>query len=148
MCTQLMLKFQKLCGVEIVSERFFQQARNWFQPIPDWAALCRHTVLLCEYSTNDNFSRTALMKKKLVQYRTYLYQFESYFESEIIVLFIFDARRFEVKNFVNEHTRPTDTFFYFTDLNTFNSVEATVQLSSPIYLWGGDGQSYPLSHHV
>jgi hypothetical protein len=148
MCTQIMLKFQKLCGVEVVSERFFRQSRNWFQLIPDWAVLCRHTVLLCEYSTQDNFNRTALMKKKLAQYRTHLFQFESYFESEIIVLFIYAARRFEVKSFVKNHAKSSDTFIYFTDLKSFNSVEATVQFSSPIYLWGGDGQRYPLSNHV
>lgn len=146
-CTQLMLKFQKQCHVEVVSERLFREARSWFYIIPDWAILLSKTVILCEFSTHDNFSRTSLMKKKLTHYRTHLHKFESYFETDIIVLFIFEIPQFEIKQFVKANLNQTETFFYFTNLKTFLGTDSQALLSTPIYLWGGDGNIYPLSNN-
>ena len=72
MCTQIILKFLLHGEGEIVGERFFQEDKDTWGLVPDWAVLFKNTVLLCEYSTADNFSRKNLMRRKIKQYKKYL----------------------------------------------------------------------------
>jgi hypothetical protein len=37
---------------------------------------------------------------------------------------------------------------FFTDFETFKSVPIGEQLSAPIYIWGEDGKTYPLTQNA
>ncbi len=141
-CTKLILKFLLQGEGEVVAERFFQESKGRFGLVPDWAVLFKNSILLCEYSTADNCSRKRLMKNKVKQYKKRLPSFESFFEAPAAVLFILDVPRHEVKRFVNE-TESGD-IFYFTDFALFINTARGEELDAPIYIWGGDGTSYPL----
>jgi hypothetical protein len=111
--------------------------------VPEWAAVFPSgSILFFEYSTSDNFSRKALMKNKVEQYLENLERIESYFDGWGIVLFIIDAPRHEVELFAKEFP---DEAFYFVDLFSFMDAGKCDQLDAPIYIWGFDGGSYPLS---
>ena len=97
MCTKLMILFGTQKAGEIVSELFFLEEKERFGCIPDWAVQYLSMVLLCEYSTADNFRRTRIMSQKLQAYRKYLSRFADYFDSDVSVLFIFDAPRNNVR---------------------------------------------------
>ena len=140
-CTKSLLKVLSTSQGEVVSERFFRKMK--FGVVPEWAIIFPlRTILLFEYSTADNFRRQRLMKSKVRKYKQAYERFESYFEVKAIVLFVFDAPKHEVKRFVEEQ-RNGKELFYFTDLDSFMTVEGNV-LSEPIYFWGGDGKRYPL----
>ena len=144
MCTQIILRFAGQDAGEIVSELFFLEEKKLFGCVPDWAVLFPSLVLLCEYSTGDNFRRTRTMRGKLKAYRHYLFRFIDYFDSAVSVLFIFDVPRYKVQQFVASHTTSDDTPFYFTDLASLLAVPKDGLLTSPLFIWGGDGKSYPL----
>lgn len=55
------------------------------------------------------------------------------------MIFVIDALKEEI-----HELNVSDDSCYFVDFNTFKSVPIGQQLSAPIYLWGGDGQPYPL----
>jgi hypothetical protein len=139
-CAECLLRFKLSQTGEFVSERFFREFN--FKPIPEWAVKYDKGIILFEYSTADNFRRSQLMKKKVQQYQQNLHQFEQYFGKSAGVLFVFQAPRDKVEKFVQENG---DESFYFVDLDSFMRVERGGQLQAPIYFWGGDGQSYPLS---
>jgi hypothetical protein len=111
-----MIRFGTQKAGEIVSELFFLEEKERFGCIPDWAVLYLHLVLLCEYSTADNFRRTRTMSRKLEAYRQHLPRFADYFETNVSVLFIFDAPRNKVRQFTTIYAIPDDPNFYFTDL--------------------------------
>ena len=142
MCTRCALKFLLQGEGEIVNERFFQESKELFGLVPDWAVLFRRSVLLCEYSTADNFGRKRLMKRKIKQYKNALPIFEDFFEMPAIILFILETSQYEVKRFAGEDE--ADSSFYFTDLASFMDTSHTQVLDVPIYLWGGDGKNHPL----
>jgi hypothetical protein len=141
-CTQLILKFLARGEGEVVAERFFLESKDAFTLVPDWAVLLEDSVLLCEYSTADNCGRKRLMQKKIEQYQHNLPAFEDYFETLTLALFILDIPCYEVKRFVQAHD--TGDIFYFTDLASFIATPKGKELEAPIYLWGGDNQTYSL----
>lgn len=145
MCTKLMIRFGAQETGEIVSELFFLEQKKLFGCIPDWAVLYPNMVMLCEYSTSDNFRRTRLMRQKLRSYRRYLDRFTGFFENDVSVLFIMDAPRHKVKQFTEATIVSTDTFFYFTDLASVLQVPKAKLLTSPLFIWGGDGQAKSLT---
>ena len=145
MCTKLILRFGRQEWGEIVSELFFLEQKERFGCIPDFAILYPNMVMLCEYSTADNFRRTKLMRSKLKAYRKHLFRFANYFENDVSVLFIFDAPRHKVKQFALDHAVPNDYFAYFTDLQSVLQVPKPELLSTPLFIWGGDGQARTLT---
>ncbi len=145
MCTKLMIRFGTQDTGKIVSELFFLEEKERFKCIPDWAVLYPNMVMLCEYSTSDNFRRTRLMRQKLRSYRRYLDRFTCFFENDVSVLFIMNAPRHKVKQFTDATIVSTDTFFYFTDLASVLQVPKARLLTSPLFIWGGDGQAKSLT---
>lgn len=144
MCTKLMIRFGAQETGEIVSELFFLEQKKLFGCIPDWAVLYPNMVMLCEYSTSDNFRRTRLMRQKLTAYRQYLSRFMDYFNNDVSLLFIFDAPSHKVQQFANLYAVPSDTFVYFTSLASLLQAPPDALLTSALFIWSGDGQAYSL----
>lgn len=139
-CTKSLLRFKLSKEGQFISESFFRKTS--FGSVPEWAVIYGPKMLLFEYSTADNFRRTRLMKRKLNQYRQSVADIEVVFQATAVVLFVFDTTKHEVIHFVKKYGR--DQRFYFTDLISFMNVSMRKQLTAPIYIWGGDGKSYPL----
>lgn len=158
-CTECLVRFflSRTDG-EIIAERFFYKLRV----VPEWGIRFPHGVLLLlEYSTEDNFERTNMMKGKINAYIRHLEKIEEKFEAKAIVLFVIDVPRVKVEGFVNTVKREDgsgaaglpaalyegDTFplnpFFFTDYKTLLSIPIGQQLAAPIYFWT-DGKEYPL----
>jgi hypothetical protein len=104
--------------------------------VPEWGIRYPSgKLLLFEYCSQDNFERYNLVKGKMIRYRhTY---------PDGLVLFVIDALREKVEQYVRKMTPCGDNFF-FTDYQTFKNVPIGQQLTAPIYIWGEDGQPYPL----
>lgn len=145
MCTKLITRFGAQEIGEIVSELFFLELKQLFNCIPDWAVLYPNMVMLCEFSTSDNFRRKHLMRKKLTAYRKNLFRFIDYFDNDVSVLFILDAPQHRVKQFALDNAVPKDRFAYFTDLSSVMQVPKTELLTSPLYIWSGDGKAKSLT---
>lgn len=105
-------------------------------------------MLLYEFCTADNFYRPGNMKGKITRYRHSLHMIEEKFDASAVVVFVCVAPRWDVDKFVYQHLPVGDPFF-FTDYQTFNQCVLGMQLTTPIYLWGEDGQPYALrTEHV
>lgn len=158
-CTECLVRFflSRTDG-EIIAERYFYK----LGVVPEWGIRFPHgKLLLLEYSSEDNFERSNLMKAKINAYIRRLEKVEERFEAKAIVLFVIDVPRVKVEGFVNMVKREDgsgaagapaalyegDTFplnpFYFTDYKTFLSIPIGQQLAAPIYIWN-DGKEYPL----
>lgn len=144
-CTRILLKLLKARAGEVVPESFFKRATESFGLVPDGGLLYPSGLLLFEYCTADNFGRTYLMKRKLGAYRENIHRIESLFDKEAIILFILEAKRFEVIHFAEKRGEKTDNQFFFVDLASFLDVSDGDHLSSPIYIWAPDGGSYQLT---
>jgi hypothetical protein len=127
---------------EIYPERYFYG----LQSIPEWAIhYPTNKLLLFEFCTKDNTLRKHVIKGKLTRYRKNLpYIEEKFAEASAIVLFVMAVSRNLVERFVSE-VMPAGNPFFFTDYQTFLEIQIGEQLSVPIYIWGEDGISYPLS---
>lgn len=158
-CTECLMRFflSRMDG-EIIAERFFYG----LGVVPEWGIRYPNgKLLLLEYSTEDNFLRSNLMKAKINAYLRHLEKIEEKFEAKAIVLFVIDVSRVKVEGFVNMVKREDgsgaadapaalyegDRFplnpFYFTDYKTFLGIPIGQQLAAPIYFWI-DGKEYPL----
>ena len=158
-CTECLVRFflSRTDG-EIIAERHFYR----LGVVPEWGIRYpNRKLLLLEYSTEDNFERTNLMKGKINAYIRHLEKIEEKFEAQAIVLFVIDVPRVKVEGFVDTLKREDgsgaagapaalyegDRFplnpFYFTDYKTFLGVPIGQQLAAPIYIWF-DGKEYPL----
>ena len=138
--TKALLRFKLSKDGKFISERFLREVG--FKKVPEWAVIWEDIILCFEYGTADNFRRTRLMKKKINQYRTSLERIGDFFNTQPIVLFVFDAPRYKVKYFADRYGRHYS--FYFIDLDSFRAARRGEQLSIP-YIWGGDGKNYPLT---
>lgn len=147
-CTKALLRFKMSVKSEykVISEKFLRSMQ--FKAIAEWGINFPRskTMILFEYSTADNFSRRGTMMTKLKRYRDQLGLYEDFFESKPTVLFVFDAQRHQVKNFVRKYSN--DSEFYFTDLESFMGVNLGYQFEAPIYLNGGSGSRYPLTEYA
>ena len=113
--------------------------------VPEWAIRYSNgKMLLFEFSTADNASRTSLMAAKVNKYLDNLHAIARDFQAEVVVLFVMDIPRVKVEQFV-AGTIPADPIF-FIDYRTFMTVHAGEVLTAPVYIWGGDGNTYPLSN--
>lgn len=113
--------------------------------VPDWGVIIKNKMLLCEFSTRDNFSRAAVIRTKMRNYVESQYDIEKKFGIEVpAVLFICDVSKNEIIQFI-ENT-DCDRIFMFCDYETFKNIPIGENLTSPIYIWGVDGESYPLKN--
>lgn len=140
-CTESLLRFKSARVGDFIPESFFRTIN--LGCVPEWGVIYGNTLVVYEYCTFDNFRRTRLMKKKVNTYRKSKAKFETYFDKNLIVLFVFETFRYSVINFVEKNGN--GSFIYFCDLRTFMSVDAGKQLTSNIYLNGADCVSYPLT---
>ena len=118
-------------------------------------------LLLFEFSTEDNFERTNLMKGKINAYQRHLEKIEEKFQAKATVLFVIDMPRGTVESFVGSLKREVgsaggvppplyegDSFplnpFFFTDYKTFLNVPFGQQMAAEIYFWH-DGKEYSLA---
>jgi hypothetical protein len=127
---------------EIKGEHKFRQ----YKIVPEWGIIYpSNRALLFEFSTEDNFSRIKLIEQKIERYVVNLKKIADDMNCrDAFVLFVAEASRDKLKEFVRAHNYLED--FFFTDYRTFLSVSTRKQLTTPIYIWGGDGKEYPLEN--
>jgi hypothetical protein len=129
---------------EIIEERFFYGCGS----VPEWGLRYPSgKMILFEYSTEDNFSRQYVMFGKLNAYKNHLETINRRFDSSGIVVFVCDVPKPKLETLI-DRVRPTSLPIFFTDMDTFQSVPISQQLTAPIYLWGEDGKTYPLVQHA
>jgi hypothetical protein len=120
----------------IIPSRFF---RGWGS-VPEWGMQYENSVLLYEYSTRDNFYQT--IQEKIRRYKDSLDKFQQRVGRRVVVVFNIAVHRGNILAWILKY-QPEGPFM-FIDEQTFNSMPIGKQLTAPIYLWGGDGQPYPL----
>ncbi len=136
-CTKSLLRFKHSGEGAYVSEGYFK--RHGYQSIPEWGIVYPNGTLLFEYTTADNFRRVKAMNEKIIAYMRELEKFHAVFDNPFY-LFVIEAPKHEVRRFVERMNEN----FYAVDAPTFFGIPKGEQLTSPIYYWGGDGQTYPL----
>ncbi len=140
--TKAIIRFKLSREGEFIPEKFFRGLK--FKAVPEWAIKYPKGIILFEYSTADNFRRKDLMKKKVARYKNDLHRIEKVFKTQPIVLFLLQASEFQVEHFANQNGGEN---IFYVDHKTFMETPIGKQLSSPIYIWGGDRKTYPLSDH-
>jgi hypothetical protein len=140
-CTEGLIRIvraRKDCTV--VPERHFRGIGS----VPEWGVVYpNQKMLLFEFSTKNNFEHPWVMANKINRYRENLPKIEEKFSSQAVVLFVLDINRARVESFI-KRKYPVGDKFFFTDYETFRSVEPAKQITEKIYLWE-DGGVYPLS---
>ena len=159
-CTECLVRFYRSkADGEIIAERYFY---GLSAAVPEWGIRFPNgKLLLLEWSSEDNFKRTNMMKGKINAYIRHLEKIEEKFQAKAIVLFVIDVPRNTVERFVGTLRREdgsvadgdTSAFaegdrfplnpFWFTDYQTFLGVPIGQQLEASIYIWT-DGKEYPL----
>ncbi len=126
---------------EVVAEKHFKGMGI----VPEWG-ICypNRKLLLFEFCTRDNFEYAGNVRGKITRYQDLLQSFEAEFPAKPLVLFVFDVSRDRVVSFV-QRVLPVGPFF-FTDYATFLSAPLAKTLQASIYIWGEDGQEYPIIH--
>jgi len=141
-CTQMLIRISKSTPHDMV---YLVGNFRGIGSIPDVGFQYGEKLLLCEFSTENNFEGAKIIKTKMTKYiqnlDKILERFKVYKAKSVIVLFVIDVSRERVLNFVKRNN--LNGMFYFTDYETFKSVSIGTQLSAPIYIWI-DGESYPL----
>jgi hypothetical protein len=143
---------------EIIPERAFRG----FAIVPEWGVRFgkdRGTGILEEHTTLSNFNhRSGVVKSKLTRYTKHLPAIEERFERDFTVLFVIDAPRVRVKEFVDSMQsllrEPIISGFsgesrypyFFTDYEAFKAVPVGKALTAKIYFWI-DGKEHQLSSH-
>ena len=124
----------------IIPERKFRG----FGIIPEWGiGYDNGKMLLFEFCTASNFYKSGNVQGKITRYNNYLPLIEGKFGRDGVVLFVIDASRRDVDEFVNTRM-PLGSQFFFTDYKTFLLEKIGEQLTAPIYIWGDDAWPYPL----
>ena len=135
-CTVRIYRSNTAC--EIIPERFF----FGHGAIADVGFRFPNGSLLClEFCTHSNYFFSGNMRGKLDAYRRNIEKIEEEFNSEVVVLYVIDIPREQVRQFAME---VTDDYCFFVDYSSFLSVPLGKQLQTPIYYWV-DGKEYPLS---
>jgi hypothetical protein len=132
------------------SEIFLERAFRGFAIVPEWGIRYpeeRGTMLLYEHHTNQNFNHGGVMKSKLTRYSKHLPRIEEKVNRKVNVLFVIDATRHRVREFVgkvkpflekpvmSDISREPRYPFFFTDYKTFLEVPVGQALSAEIYFW-------------
>lgn len=100
------------------------------------------TMLAYEHCTRDNATRSGMIPRKVNQYGRYLWRIEEAFEAKAVVLFVIELPREAVRRMALKYGS-----YFYTDYETFLKVPLGQQLTAPIYIWGENGQEYPLKKH-
>ncbi len=139
-CTEALVRFSVSDpNCVLIAERYLRGHNI----VPEWAILYPNKrLMLFEFCTKDNFKRRAIFKSKITRYQNNLDDLIIKFAEDGFVLFVIDALREEIVEFL-KHTS-TGEKFMFCDYKTFLSVPYGKQITEPIYIWGGDSKSYPL----
>lgn len=126
----------------MVSEKYFTRK---FDVVPEWGIKYPNgKMLLCEFSTQDNYSRWGLIKNKLDRYAYSLKSIAQAFNAtEAVLMFVIDIERLKVKEFIARND--VSDRILFTDYDTFKRVEIGGQLQAKIYFWR-DGETYAISN--
>lgn len=125
----------------VIEERLFYKCNS----VPDVGIkYLSGKSILVEYTSQDNFYKSHNIKNKLTSYKKNLWVINDRFSTSSILLFVVDIPREKVQKFVWGNF-PMDLPVFFVDFETFKSVSIGNQLSAPIYIWGEDGKSYPLT---
>lgn len=138
--TQALLGFYaaRQKGAMVVPERDFRG----FKVVPDFGLLYEGgTLLLCEVETATDRYRT---KGKVTRYNHHLAQIEAHFGARAVVVFVMEQPRALLRRWVARGV-PWGAAHYFCDADTFFHLPDGRPLTAPVYLWGGDGQTYPLT---
>ena len=139
-CTEGLVRFWRsdMSGV-IIPERFFRGLGS----IPEWGIIYpNNRMILFEFCSSDNFHRARLIEGKVKKYLRNLPDIENKFKAETVVVFVADVKRADVERLV-ARINPTGPFF-FTDYEAFLQVPNGQQLTAAIYIWGENGNLYPL----
>lgn len=141
-CTEVLVRFWRSNNSAIViEERHFTR----FGAVPESGLWYPNgKMLLIEFSTKNDFEYSNKMKSKLAAYRNHLWEINAKFKTNCFLVFVIDVSRERVLKLALE-VMPTHLPVYFVDYDTFKSVPIGQQISSPIYIYGEDGKTYPLT---
>jgi hypothetical protein len=146
-CTEILIRVilaDKKC--EVVSEKAFRHY-GW-GCVPEWGIRYPNgKALLLEFCTESNVYARGNLSSKITRYEKNLWKLSLGLEAEPVVLFVLDIPRPEIEMLVKTSNLGTDPFF-FVDYASFQNVPTKKQLTAPIYLWGGNGKTYPLKENV
>lgn len=113
----------------IIQERFFRGLGS----VPDWGIKYGEGLLLCEFSTENNFNGARIIKTKITKYyRNYQKILEKFNARNLVVLFVLDIPRVRILNFVIRNN--VGGLCLLTDYETFKSVPVGQQLNARIYI--------------
>lgn len=141
-CTEGLVRFwRSRMDCTVIPEKSFRG----FGIVAEWGILYPNKkLLLFEFCTADNTQRASMIQNKVKRYYNLLPLISEKYEGEGFVVFVLDMPKAYVEDYVKEKL-PIGEEFLFTDYETFKSVPVGFQLSAPIYLWGIDGERYPIS---
>lgn len=142
-CTECIVRFYRSnLQTEIIAERKFVGCGT----VPDFGVKFPNgKMILVEYTTKTEFSMKARIKNKLYKYQINLGKIEWNFDTKAMIIFVIDQPRENIERFVKKMI-PIDLPVYFVDLESFKKVSIGEQLKAPIYIWGKDGESHPLTN--
>jgi len=143
-CTEGLVRFWRSdMSAEVIEERHFRGCGS----MPEWGLRYESgKMLLFEYCTYSNVTMTNGLIGKLVAYPKTLGNINRKFNGNGILVFVCDLSRKRLLSFLSRKI-PVGIPAFFTDYDTFKTVPIGQQLTAPIYLWGEDGQPYPLVKH-
>jgi hypothetical protein len=127
---------------QIISERQLHKSHE-FPLVSDGGVVFppdrsgRAWVLLYEFGTADNSARLNVLRWKVNRYLQVVEQRPTY-----QVLFVLDLTADKLVDTVSR--LPSHGALWYVDYHTFTGVPIGQHLTAPIYINGGDGQTYPL----
>jgi hypothetical protein len=137
--TECFIRFMIAKEGEALPERMFRS----YGRVPEFAMRYENgSLLLCEFSTKHDVTRTGKIRGKLDGYDDCLPDIEREFSARPVVVFVLDVPRERVRQVVTGY-QPSAPF-WFTDYQTFCEVPLGQSLTAPIYIWR-DGKEYPLT---
>ena len=140
-CTEALVRFYRSKEGIVIPEHKFTRQQNGV--VPEWGIKYPGGMMvLFEFCTYDNFKRGAV-KSKVKRYLKNLYNIESKFQAEAFVVFVIDIDNWAVQDFVLKNM-PIGEQFFFTGYDNFLKSPIGEQLDTSIYIWGEDGNKYPL----
>lgn len=137
--TECMVRLMLSTAGTAISEKTLRTMA--FGPVPD-GGIISDFLYLIEFQTEHSAYRTDNLVKKLESYNEALPAMKEAFGLKVTVLFVYDVPHYFVRNLAKKALGYEP--FYFTDYETFCRQKHQEQLDAPIYIWGGNGQTYNL----
>jgi hypothetical protein len=109
--------------------------------VPDCGIL-NSTATLVEFQTIHSADQPGNLKRKIERYESAMPKIEQFFGKKVIVLFVYDIPDYRLRMMIEDICLEN---YYFTDYSSFVSVPYRKQLSTDIYIWGYDKQTYSLA---